>query len=308
MSLLSEIKVPSPVQKVMLPILKERNIKLFIKREDLIHPTVSGNKWCKLKANLEKVVAGKHAGIVTYGGAFSNHIHATSAACQLAKIPCVGIIRGEYDEENPTLQFARKNGMKLEFVSRSDYGLKEESPAIKQLLNLYPDYLLVPEGGGNELSFVGLQELASEISELNDLDLITVSAGTGYTAAGIINYQKRPVLVFSALKSDHLEIEIKEKTDSQLFTYINKYHFGGYGKSTSQLIYFINTFYKDTKIPLDPIYNAKTIFGTLDMIKSGEISPGSSILHVHTGGLQGIKAHNYMALKKKKETIRIKYR
>lgn len=278
-------------------------MKLLIKREDLIHPTISGNKWRKLKGNLREVKRAGYQGIITYGGAFSNHIYATAAAGMLFDIPTVGIIRGEFDEHNPTLQFAKDQGMKLSFVSRSAYKEKEQSEEVQQIINAADNYLLVPEGGSNLLAMEGLQELASEIDAVPHIDLITVSAGTGMSAAGIIKYQPRAVTVISSLKSDHLQKEIEKLSEKAAFTYNTDYHFGGYGKVDDVLVHFINDFCSTTKIPLDPIYNGKAIYGILDMVKTGKISSGTTVLHIHTGGLQGIRAYNYMAEKKSKSQI-----
>jgi len=293
----SKVIEKSKVQEINLPLLKEKEVRLLIKREDLLHPHISGNKWRKLKGNLEEVKTSTYQGIVTFGGAFSNHIHAISAACHEAKIPCVGIIRGEYDEHNPTIQFAHKHGMKFHFISRSEYRFKDESKVVQEILSSLENYLIVPEGGSNRLALLGLKELADEISLLEKVDMITVSAGTGMTAAGIILYQEASVTVFSSLKSDYLKNEIKEICIDRPFHFNNEYHFGGYGKTPTELILFINKFHKETNIPLDPIYNGKAIYGILDQIKNNVFPKGTTILHIHTGGLQGIVAYNYIASK-----------
>lgn len=300
----SDLTIPSPIQEVKLELLDRQNVKLLVKREDLIHPTISGNKWRKLKGSLLSVKQDGYKGIITYGGAFSNHIHATAAAGQQFDIPTVGIIRGEYDEQNPTLQFAKQSGMKLHFVTRSSYRQKEHSAEVQEILKVFDNYLVVPEGGSSKLAMHGLTDLAGEIITLPNLDLITVSAGTGMTAAGIIKYQPRPVDVFSALKSDHLKNEIVELSGKTSFSFNTDYHFGGYGKVDHELIDFINSFFTTTGIPLDPIYNGKAMYGIIDQIKTGKISSGTTVLHIHTGGLQGVGAYNYMATKKDRNTIK----
>lgn len=291
------------MQEVKLPLLDSANVKLLIKREDLIHQEVGGNKWRKLIGNLELVSNESYEGIVTYGGAFSNHIHATAASCYLANIPCIGIIRGEYDEQNPTLQFALDKGMKLEFVSREAYRLKAADPSIEKILFKYKNFLEVPEGGSSLKALIGLEALGDEIEAMKEVDHVTVSAGTGMTAVGIIKYQSRPVTVFSALKGDFLSQEISNIASDDSFELNTQYHFGGYGKSPAPLIDFINTFKSDTGIALDPIYNGKAIYGVLDMIKKGSFPEGTTLLHIHTGGLQGVQAYNYMANKKDKPLI-----
>jgi len=247
-----QISVPSPVEEVTLPWLAEYGVRLLVKREDQIHPLVSGNKWRKLKGNIRALAQYNKEGIITYGGAFSNHLHATAAAAHLAGIPSVGIVRGEYDPENPTLAFCKQQGMKLHFVSRADYRAKEESSTIKEILQQYPTLLPVPEGGSSELALLGLAELAREIDLLSDIDQITVSAGTGMTAAGIIRYQDVPVSVYSALKADYLRDHIASIAGSTAYRYISDYHFGGYARTRPELIDFINDFTEETGIPLDP--------------------------------------------------------
>ena len=158
-----DLQIPSPIQRIQMSLLDEQGIELYIKREDLIHPTVSGNKWRKLKKNIETILNEKYSGIITFGGAFSNHIYSTAAAAHLMGIQSVGIIRGEEDEQNPTLQFAKDKGMKLHFVSRSDYRQKEQSESIQLLLKDYPNYWLLPEGGSNQLGLEGCYEVGEEL-------------------------------------------------------------------------------------------------------------------------------------------------
>jgi len=277
-------------------------VRLLILRDDLHHPLISGNKWRKLKGLLHST-DGIAKGIITYGGAFSNHIHATAAACKHYGITAVGIIRGEYDASNPTLIAAKDSGMTLHFVSRADYRLKADSPAVQDLISQYPDYTVVPEGGSGPFAMVGLAELGQEIAAIPDVDLITVSAGTGMTAAGIIKHQDRPVQVYSSLKDGYLRAEIGKLAEGRKFSFVSDYHFGGYGKVSNELVTFINSFLEQTGIPLDPIYNGKAIYGVLDQVSNGYFPKGTTILHIHTGGLQGINAYNYMAAKKGKTLL-----
>ena len=164
-----QLTIPSPSQKVNHSLLYKNQINLFVKREDLIHPEVSGNKWRKLKYNLQYAKEKGIKKIITFGGAFSNHIHATAAACHYYGLDSIGIIRGEFDENNPTLQFAQACGMKLKFIDRSSYREKENSEVVKTFLSKQDDYFLVPEGGSNELAFDGLRELAEEINKTDVL-------------------------------------------------------------------------------------------------------------------------------------------
>jgi len=158
------LNIPSPIEKVNHSFLNENNVQLYVKREDLIHPHVSGNKWRKLKYNLLHAKEKGYETIVTFGGAFSNHIHATAAACQAFDLKSIGIIRGEYDKNNPTLQFAQSSGMQLKFIDRNSYREKENSEIVKSFLAELDSYYLIPEGGTNDLAYKGLHELAQEIN------------------------------------------------------------------------------------------------------------------------------------------------
>lgn len=294
--IMENVQLPSPIQVISNPLIKDRGITLHIKREDKIHPLISGNKWRKLKYNILK----EKSGIITFGGAFSNHIHATAAAGKMYHIPTVGIIRGEYDPCNPTLKGSISMGMKLHFISRSEYKLKEDSTVAQEIINQYHDYHLVPEGGSNLYANQGLKELAEEI--VNDYDYIILPAGTGGTIRGLSRAMpEQKFMVFSSLKGENLVQEFGLVHHPHV-AIIDRYTFGGYGKTPTALIEFINNFKRKYDIPLDPIYNGKLAFGMMDMIGKGQFDH-KKILWVHTGGLQGISAYNYIAQKKGKILI-----
>lgn len=288
--------IPSPVQRIDYLPFHNHEVAVFIKREDLIHPDISGNKWRKLKYNL----AAAKSGIITFGGAFSNHLHATAAAGFYYKIPTVGLIRGSYDRDNPTLKDCLRWGMQLHFIDRQSYRLKEGAPAVQEICRSYPDYMLLPEGGSNAAAERGVHEMAAEIED--DYDLIVLSAGTGATARGIAAARPhQEILIISSMKGPDLAGEWKIRAREQ-FTINQDYHFGGFGKTDNRLIAFINSFSSVTGIPLDPVYNAKVLYGLHDMAVKGRLT-GKKILVIHTGGLQGIKAYNYLARKQGKEEI-----
>ncbi len=294
--------VHSPIEKVSTVLLDAQSISLSVKREDKLHPTISGNKWRKLKYNLKQAKDIGCETVITFGGAFSNHIYSTASACKAVGIKSVGIIRGDFDKDNPTLIFARACGMELVFVSRSDYREKENSPTIKGILDTYTDYILIAEGGSNDLATQGISELAEEINETS-YDTILVSAGTGATASGILQHlhPNKELWVFSSLKTDYLHDEIINNVAQEKYgqlKFINTYHYGGYGKSPKELIDFMNDFKAQTQIPTDPIYNGKLIAGFSDMVNRKKVNTSGSYLWIHTGGLQGIDAYNYMANKK----------
>lgn len=282
-------------------------ITLSMKREDLIHPFVSGNKFRKLKYNLIQAKTEGHSKLLTFGGAFSNHIAAVAAAGKEHDIQTIGVIRGEElaDKvpENPTLQFAATCGMQFEFVSRANYRLKNDITFIEKLLLKWGSFYLLPEGGTNELAVKGCAEILTE----QDLDYnyICCAVGTGGTIAGLINsaapHQK--VLGFPALKGDFLKEEIcKFAPRRDNWELILDYHFGGYGKTDTELIAFMNKFYKDNGILLDPIYTGKMVFGVIDLIQKNYFPEGSKILMIHTGGLQGIHGMN-LKLKENKSLL-----
>ena len=285
------------------------SIIVEIKREDLLHPFVSGNKFRKLKYNLLQAKSEKKNVILTFGGAFSNHIAATAFAGKEQGFKTIGIIRGDElrdkIEENPTLQFAKNCGMKFKFISRDEYRNKAETDFLENLKQEFGDFYLVPEGGTNELAIKGCEEILTEDDAV--FDFICTAVGTGGTIAGIINsilpHQK--VLGFPALKGDFLKEDICKFAQNQNWELITDYHFGGYGKVTPELIAFVNQFFKDNKIPLDPIYTGKMVFGVMDLIHKNYFPKNSKILLIHTGGLQGILGMNIKLKKKHLPTIDI---
>ena len=283
-------------QYVKLPILAEKQITLFVKREDTIHPRISGNKFRKLKYN---IVAAKAKGInalLTFGGAYSNHIGATAHAGKEHGLDTIGIIRGEELEtkwkQNPTLKDAVENGMRLKFVSRTDYRQKFGKTFLNLLKEEFGNFYLLPEGGTNVLAVKGCEEILG--ADDKDFDVICCSVGTGGTLAGIANSARNQqrVLGFPALKGDFLNEDIRKFAHRENWELQANYHFGGYAKVTPALIYFINDFREKTEIPLDSVYTGKMIFGILDLVKNDHFSPRTKILAIHTGGLQGIAGMN----------------
>lgn len=283
------------------------SVKLFIRREDLIHPFVSGNKFRKLKYNLLQAKKENQHTLLTFGGAYSNHIAATAFAGKEHGFQTVGVIRGEELEakidENPTLQFAQDCGMKFEFVSRDTYRLKDTANFVEKLREKHGSFYLVPEGGTNEFAVNGCEEILNKADE--DYDFICCAVGTGGTISGLINgsFEGQKVLGFPALKGDFLQKDIRNFAKNNNFSLLNEYHFGGYGKVTSELIEFINSFYKKNKIPLDPIYTGKMVFGVIDLIQKNYFPKNAKILLIHTGGLQGVAGMNLQLKNKKLQTI-----
>ncbi|MGO4288629.1 1-aminocyclopropane-1-carboxylate deaminase/D-cysteine desulfhydrase [Chitinophaga sp. RAB17] len=266
-------------------------IQAAMLRLDKIHPAVSGNKWFKLKENIKAAIAEGCNGLLTYGGAYSNHIAATALACKEAGLPCVGIIRGEehYPQLNHTLQTADDNGMGLIFVSREDY---RNGKAKEVWETLYLDYHIVPEGGHNALGAKGCEEILS-IFPTTDFTHILCAVGTGTTLAGLINsaLPHQQVIGIPVLKgAQYLDKEVSDLLHPANTTHwelLHDYHGGGYAKKTPVLIDFINTFYADTGIPTDIIYTGKLVMAFRDLAQQGYFPDNSKVLLIHTGGLQG---------------------
>nr|WP_321225252.1 pyridoxal-phosphate dependent enzyme [uncultured Psychroserpens sp.] len=295
----------------MIEILDYKNFKidnqLFIKPEYINHDIVSGNKLRKLKYNLiEAKKEGRHS-ILTFGGAFSNHIAAVAFAGQELGFKTFGIIRGEELESkietNPTLKFAQSCNMTFKFVTRAAYRNKNTDEFISSLEHEFGDFYLVPEGGTNKLAVKGCEEILTSLDK--DYDYICCSVGTGGTISGLINaalpHQK--IIGFPALKGDFLKEEIAKFASKENWELITNYHFGGYGKVNTQLIEFINNFKRAHNIPLDPIYTGKMMFGINDLIEKGYFPKTSKILIIHTGGLQGIEGMNQRLKQQNKPLI-----
>lgn len=295
-------RLQSTNQFLDLSILKEKNVILALKREDLLHPYVSGNKYRKLKYNLQAAKENGVGTLVTFGGAFSNHIAAVAYAGKEWGMKTIGFIRGEELQENwcqnPTLARAHRNGMEFKFVSRQVYREKDTASFTTELKKQFGDFYMVPEGGTNALAVKGCEEILGEADR--EFDIICTCVGTGGTIAGLINssFEHQKIIGFSALKGDFLSDVISEITTKDNWKLIADYHFGGYAKITEQLVLFINNFKSETDIPLDPIYTGKMLFGLLDMIKNDNFVSGIKILAVHTGGIQGIEGMNTVLKKK----------
>jgi len=273
-----------------------KNVSLFIKREDLIHPYISGNKYRKLKYNLEQAKAENQDTLLTFGGAFSNHIAAVAFAGKEYGFKTIGVIRGDELEskikDNPTLLFAQQCGMKFIFETREKYRHKNEATYQSSLIAQFGQFFLIPEGGTNELAIKGCEEILTQEDAV--FDYICCCVGTGGTISGIINsslnYQK--VIGFPALKGDFLADEIRKNVNNNRWELNQDYHFGGYAKTNNALIQFMNGFLENTKIQLDPVYTGKMLFGLYDLVEKGFFPCSSRILAIHTGGLQGIQGMN----------------
>ncbi|WP_180036567.1 MULTISPECIES: 1-aminocyclopropane-1-carboxylate deaminase/D-cysteine desulfhydrase [unclassified Acinetobacter] len=280
----------SIAQQVPYQHIEYRHQRISIKRLDLIHPQISGNKFFKLKYNL---LAARQQGfekVLTFGGAYSNHIAATAFAAHKFGFQSLGMIRGEELAQrpfNPTLATAQQFGMQLEFISRNAYRQKDQPDFLQRLQQQYPDFYLIPEGGTNALAIQGCREILT--AEDAQFDLICCAVGTGGTFAGLIeaSQQHQQLLGFSALKGDFLTHEVAQLTTKRNWRILDDYCCGGYAKTTPELIQFIQTFEQRYNIPLEQVYTGKMLRGIFDLIDQDKIGPDQKILLIHTGGLQG---------------------
>lgn len=300
------LRLPSPLQKLDSPLLRKADVELYVKRDDLIHPEFGGNKWRKLRYNLRQASVQNKTRLLTFGGAWSNHIYATAAAGKAYDFDTIGIIRGEkHSPLNSCLAFATDCGMRLHYVSRSDYRRKSDTDFIEQLQQRFGDFYLIPEGGRNTLALTGCRDIVDEITI--EFDTLCCACGTGTTLAGIITalqhrHSPRPVAAigFSALKAKgYMEQQVKAllEPDECRVSEVNwhiedEFHFGGYAKLNDDLRQFMNRFQKDYGFELDAVYTAKMFYGLLQLIAQGRFHPGHRIIAVHSGGLQGNKGFN----------------
>lgn len=263
---------------------------LWLKREDLIDAEIPGNKYRKLKFNIEEAQRQGRKTLLTFGGAFSNHIAAVAHAGRRFSFDTIGVIRGEELADkplNPTLSDAVACGMKLHFINREDYRNKTSEVILEALKQRFGDFYLIPEGGTNALAVKGCEQILTE--EDFGFDYICCSVGTGGTIAGLANSAdaSQKVLGFSSLKGDFLEDEIRKWSDKKNFKVIGDYHFGGYAKADAVLFRFLSDFEQENKIALDPVYTGKMLFGIRDLYENGFFRKSDKILAIHTGGLQG---------------------
>ena len=286
----------------------QKNIQLFLKREDLIHAQISGNKYWKLFYNINSYLEqnSQNPFIITFGGAFSNHIAAVAALGKEYQLKTLGLIRGEelQDkwEENPTLELAHQNGMNFRFVSREEYRNKDSLTQI--LKEEFPNALIIPEGGTNEHAVEGIQFMLTE--ETKSFDYLCTAVGTGGTIAGISKFaeETQKVLGFKVVDDHSLYNRVLELSTKNNFELIEA-HEGKYGKITDENIRFINDFNHKYGIQLDPIYTGKMMKKLFEMIEEDYFPAGSKILAFHTGGLQGISGANELLKKQKRPLIDI---
>lgn len=286
----------TPVNKFETELTLCHGVKVFIKREDLNHREISGNKWWKLKYNLLEARNKGFKTVLTFGGAFSNHVYSTAAAARELGFKCIAVIRGEETLPlNPTLSFARATGAQLEYVTRLDYKKKTENDFIDSLRERYGEFYLIPEGGTNTLAVKGCKEFGESISDI-PFDMLYLPVGTGGTISGLIAGLKGKGKIFGIpvfKQGDFLREEIKnllllsKENDPGNWDLLTQYHHGGYAKTTPALISMMKELQLKNQLPLDQVYTAKMVWALLHEIENGSVRPGTSVLLLHTGGLQG---------------------
>jgi len=280
-------------QKIDVP--NNFGIEVYVKREDVLNSEISGNKFRKLKYNLVEARNLGFTKLLTFGGAYSNHIASVAAAGKEFGFETIGVIRGEELQEkyleNPTLKKASENKMQFEFVTRTQYRDKNNLAFLDQLKEKFGDFYLIPEGGTNKLAVKGCKEILTDDDKM--FDFICCAVGTGGTISGIINSLKphQKAIGFSALKGDFLKEDIQKYAENSQWDLVTDYHFGGYAKINDELKQFMKQFFKKYLISLDPVYTSKTFFGVIDLISKGYFKPDSKILIIHTGGLQGLQSN-----------------
>jgi len=291
----------SQLQPLHHPLFDQHKVHVEVKRDDIIHSIISGNKWRKLKYNLQHVKQDQHInGVLSFGGCYSNHIHALAFACFEQNIPCVGIIRGEVEyADNFTLAWAKHWGMKLLFVDRKTYRRRHNSDYLAELQQQYPNFFIVPEGGTNKLATEGVSEIITELNQQTEFDTLITPVGSGGTLAGLIagdklNDTEHKLLGIAVLKNaEYLENEIKDLLPQAAVLHdkwqlLTNFHRGGYAKFSPSDATRIAEFNQITGVDFEPVYSGKMILAFIDLLEQNYFSKGERIVLLHTGGMQGI--------------------
>lgn len=285
---------------------QESRIEVWVKRLDELDAIASGNKWFKLKDNFKEAKRLGFSTLLTFGGAYSNHIAATAFWGKKEGVRTIGVIRGEELGrnlekvllENPTLKGAFENGMQFHFVSREDYREKNKHGFLEKLNLAFGAFYTLPEGGTNALAIKGCEEILTAGDE--DFDLICCAVGTGGTISGIINASKshQKIWGFSALKTD-LSDKVGAFVQKDNWKLFQEENFGGFAKINGDLVSFMNRFARKYDLSLDPVYTGKMAYALIQKLEDGEIQPEQRILMIHSGGLQGISGMNTRLERKK---------
>lgn len=291
------MNLPSRIDKIEHPIFKKHGLHVSIKRDDLIHPIISGNKWRKLKGNIAHAKTVKASSVLSFGGAFSNHIHALAFACYQQNLNAIGIIRGEpHYQNNFTLSWAKHWRMKLVFVDRKTYRQRYDVSFLEELKNQYPECFIIPEGGTNEHALTGVGEVISELDNQTSFDTLMVPVGSGGTLSGLIkaDQNRHKLLGIAVLKeSEYLLKDIHQLIQPNENQYNNwalmgKFHRGGYAKFSTTDLQRLKEFIDITGIPFEPVYSGKMVLALLDLAEQGYFANNHKVMLIHTGGMQGL--------------------
>jgi len=296
MNIFASLNLPSPITSIEHPLLTEKKIQLFIKRDELIHPVIQGNKWRKLKYNLIAAQKNNNQSILSFGGAYSNHLHALAYAGKQLNIKTIGVIRGEAPPTlNPCLQDMRDWGMQLKFIKRIEYKQNSNAGFLENLKHEFGSFYLIPEGGNNTEGKQGCAEILNELQD--NYDFICCEIGSGTMLSSLIQntpFQDTQYLGFAVMKNPQLDEDIKNSLTSPATSLNNwkinhDYHFGGFAKTTTELNEFIKQFKIYHNIQLEPVYSGKLLWGIFDLISKNHFKPGCKLLAIHGGGLQGLR-------------------
>lgn len=291
------MKVLSPVTQIDHPLFQKHQINVWVKRDDLIHPVISGNKWRKLKFNLMHANQQEYQGVLSFGGAYSNHIHALAYACKNNNLKSLAIIRGEeHYRNNSTLSQAISWGMNCHFVDRKTYKLRNNQNYLNELSQQYPDYFIVPEGGSNQHALAGVSEVIYELDKQLSYDCLMLPVGSAGTLSGLIkaDHNRHHLLGVAVLKQDgYLEQEVNQLLASEPnkhdnWKILNNFHGGGYAKFSHDDCLRISEFNQLTGITFEPIYSGKMLLAFLALLEQGYFQKNQTVVLLHTGGLQGI--------------------
>ncbi|QOL26738.1 pyridoxal-phosphate dependent enzyme [Thalassotalea sp. LPB0316] len=291
------MSTPSPITQLFHPLFERANVNVFVKRDDLIHPIISGNKWRKLAGNIARAKQLDKTGILSFGGAYSNHLHALAFACSENSLKSIGIIRGEpHYQNNATLKQAAQWGMQCLFVDRQQYRLRQQASYLSKLQAEYPDYLIVPEGGTNELALSGVAEVITELNQQLPYHTIITPVGSAGTISGLIkadnNYHN--IIGICVLKgAQYLNQAIQTLLADQNEQYTNwhvmhQFHRGGYAKFSAEDAQQLATLNRHFGVTFEPVYSGKMLLAFMAMVEQGYFAAGQRIVLLHTGGLQGI--------------------
>lgn len=286
----------SNVESILHPLFSKHNIIVKIKRDDLIHPIISGNKWRKLLGNVNFAQTEKYQGILSFGGAYSNHIHALAYTCQQHQLKAVGVIRGEQAYRNNfTLSWAEHWGMQLRFVDRKTYRRRTEKQYLQELQQQFPNYFIIPEGGSNQLALSGVAQLVTELKHQSDYDTLMLPVASGGTLAGIISADTQHQLIgIAVLKgADFLTKTIDDLLVNQHLKHNNwrilsEFHRGGYAKFSTEDSERLRAFSLQVGVPFEPIYSGKMVLALLDLIPTNYFPKNHTVMLIHTGGLQSL--------------------